>query len=1265
MIKYPGSIHNHTQYSNSRWYDCTIRENKLIEYAVELGHSCVAITDHDSLSAAVKVEEARDAILEEHPDFKVIQGNEIYLCRNGLNADNYVAGQDKFYHFILLAKDLVGFRQLCEISTKAWTRSYVSRGFRRIPTYFSDLEEVIGNNPGHIVASTACLGGELASLILDKKYAEIDEWLKWMLNLFGDDFYLEMQPSTTPEQVIVNQAILDISQKTNIPFIIATDSHYLSKEDRDTHRVFLKSQNGEREVDAFYSSTYLMSDDDIRTLMTIGSENIEKAYKSIQEIADKCENYSIKRPLRIPELKWRVFPQDPNIAKKYIKHIPTLKTFLESTHKADVALVWAIIDRLEREPKLQYKESYDEINENLLMIKESSEVNQASWAAYLLNLQKVIDECWNAGTYIGAGRGSAGGFYLNYLLEITQVNPLWEKTQLYSWRFLNPARVSVLDVDIDLESSRREEVLEHLRETYNRDRVANVATFRTAATRAAIKDAARGLGIDSDVALYITSLIPSDRGILRTLDQCYYGDEEEGYKPVTAFVQEMKSYPELWKVARDIEGLVTGYGVHAGGVIFVDEPFTDSTALMRAPDGTLITQFELNDCEKTSLIKYDLLSVQALDKLHNCIDLLIADGFIEAKPTVRETYEEHLGVYSLERTAPEMWQMCWEHKINSLFQMEERSGRVGIEKLRPHSVDELAVLNSAIRLMPQERGGEMPVDKLVRFKNDPKEWDDELKAYGLGAHEKELLNTILSTSFGMCITQEQFMRLVQMPEIGGFDLEWSDRLRKSVAKKSPKDFEQLQREYFINAKEKSLDMAFCEYVWKMLIMPTRGYGFNFSHTLSYSIIGLQEMNLAYHYPSVFWNCACLISDSGGAVEFEPSETTTTVDYGKMSTALGKMRQEGISISPPDINKSRYSFRPDYEEDAILFGLKGITRVGDPFINTVFAQRPYKNLEDLLKRAKPTKLQAVNLIKSGALDCFGNRIDIMRQYISIASEPKKRLTLQNMQMLVNQGLLPQELDFQSRIFMFTKYIRKMKNGAYYKLDDVAFSFYEEHFDIDNIIAEKGIEQKVWDKIYSSEMDKVRTYIKENQTVLLAQINQNLFDELWDKYCSGSISTWEMDSLSCYIDRHELDGIDISGHNITSFSDVPTPSRIARYLTIRGKVVPIYELSRIIGTVLDKNKNHQSITLLTTDGVVNVKLYGVFAHYDRQLSAPKGDGTKTITRRSEFTRGNIVIVTGVKDGESEFRGKTYARTPYHTVETAFINEEGKIEIDNREE
>lgn len=753
---YTGSLHNHTEYSNLRLRDSINKIPDLMARAEELGHTVIGFTDHESVSSWIKIEKEA----KKHPNLKVIRGNEIYLVRNGLNSDNFVSGVDRYYHFVLLARDLEGAKQIMEISTRAWRRSYMARGMRRVPTYYQDLWDIIGANPGHVIGSTACLGGALPTQILrGTDRDKLDKWINQMILIFGkDNFYLEMQPSRNQDQIKVNRELFKFANYHGLNYIITTDSHYLKKEDRVIHKAYLNAQNGDREVDDFYATTYMMGTEELELYMKASFDDVDiihAAYKSIEDIANKCEDFSLLKPLRIPDLKWKDLPHNLADLDKYIAVIPALAKFNESGYVSDNALVWAIINGINEHTDLQNQQAYDEINSNLEMTWVSSEVNKARWSAYYLNLQKIIDLCWEAGSVVGPGRGSGVGFILLYVLGITQINPLREKTRTFPWRFLNPDRVSVLDIDFDIEGGRRAQVLLKFREYYGDDRVANVATFRTEKSKSAILTAARGLGIDVDVAQYIASLIPADRGLLRTLDQCMYGDEENDWAPIKQFVFEMtENYPELWNVAHNIEGLICGSGIHAGGVIFVDEPFTESTGLMRAPDGTICTAFELHDCEAASLIKYDALSVEAMDKIHICLDLLCEQGYIEAEPTLKETYEKVLGIYNLERDDPAMWKMVWNHEINSLFQMEQQSGIQGIAMLHPTSVDDLATLNSVIRLMAQEKGGEVPTEKLARFKADPKLWDEEMDNWGLSEDEKKLLHAELDTSYGICESQE-------------------------------------------------------------------------------------------------------------------------------------------------------------------------------------------------------------------------------------------------------------------------------------------------------------------------------------------------------------------------------------------------------------------------------------------------------------------------------------------------------------------------------
>lgn len=603
------SLHNHTMYSNLRLRDSISTTQSLIDRAIALGHSGIAITEHETIANAIEVEEYAAEIKKINPDFKVMRGNEIYLVRNGLNANNFNKDYDKYTHFILLALDAEGHKQIRQLSSRAWMRSYMAKGQRRVPTYYQDLIDIIGENKGHIIGSSACISGALSTQLLryrqnknEKLLSKIKLWCMQINEIFGvGNFYLEMQPSNNEEQIYVNKWIIKLSSELNIPFIITNDAHYIKKEDLKVEKIFLNAQGGDREVESFYATTYLMSEQEIHNFMdnSIGYDNVEVAFKNSSNILSRATEYTLKKVLKIPELQWREVISYYTEYPEWFRKMPTLEKFLHSEYKSDKYLVNAVIDGIKHHPDLQNEEAYNELELCLQDTWISSQVNSAQWSAYFLNLQRIVDVCWEAGTIVGCGRGSGVGFLLLYCLDITQINPLRETTKTFRFRFLNPDRVSVLDIDSDITGLNRDRVLSYIRNIYGQNRVANVLTLRTEKSKSAILAAARGLGIDIDIAQYIASLIPSERGQLWSLHDCMYGSDER--QPVKQFVYEMtENYPEIWEVVQKTENLIVGMGEHAGGLIFVDEPFEESTALMRAPNGDIMTQFELHTSEKAS-----------------------------------------------------------------------------------------------------------------------------------------------------------------------------------------------------------------------------------------------------------------------------------------------------------------------------------------------------------------------------------------------------------------------------------------------------------------------------------------------------------------------------------------------------------------------------------------------------------------------------------------------------------------------------------------
>ena len=824
-------IHNHTDAgSNLRLRDSTNKVNDLIQYVHDIGMKGLAITDHESIAAHLKALKYYEQHMneDEWSGFKLALGNEIYLCTSSTTAEN---AKDNIYpHFILIALDAKGHKGIRELSTKAWVDNSFMSVMYRVPTYYDDLAEMLDKYKGHIVGSSACLGGTIPRQLLKYRDSLNEDildgccnWIENMNGLFGKGyFFLELQPSESVDQVYVNQKLIELSKLTNTPYIISTDAHYLTKEDRSVHKAFLNSQDGDREVDEFYATTYVMTPEEIHSYMDkyLGYETVRLGLNNTNLIYDKVQYYKLTKNLEIPYIPLDTTEPDETLYKKYRDSIPLFKNLWESDFDGDRHMLRELLKAIESHDNYQTELGYFKVNECLDYLIKSSEVNKVHWSAYLMQERDYINIAWNTGSLVGAGRGSGVGFCLLYLLGITQIDPLREKTQTFPWRFLNPYRQSVLDIDTDIEGSKRDEVIQALKDTYGVDRVSKVLTYQTEQSRSAILTAARGLGIDNDTASYIASLVVFDRGMARSLSTMYYGNEE--YKPSADFVREMNAHPDLWETARKIEGLICGCGQHAGGVIICDKPLTESTGLMRTKSGDIVTQYDLHILEDVSLIKIDLLAIDALEKMHAELDLLLEYGEIEWQGSLRDTYEKYIGVYTLERDAEEMWKMLWEHKVLSFFQMEKESGKKAIALAKPHSVDDLATLNSVIRLMAQEKGAEQPLQKYARFKNDINEWYKEMTAYGLTQEEQDILKEIIGTSYGICEAQEYLVLLVNHPKIGGFDIAWGDKLRKAVAKKQARDFGKLEKEFFANTKEKNLSQNLTNYVWNVLIMTQRG-----------------------------------------------------------------------------------------------------------------------------------------------------------------------------------------------------------------------------------------------------------------------------------------------------------------------------------------------------------------------------------------------------------------------------------------------------------
>jgi DNA polymerase-3 subunit alpha len=1260
--------HAHSMYSNLRLIDSINRPRDMLLRCAELGLRGCALTDHETLSGHVSWITESEKLKKEGKlpkDFKAILGNEIYLVDKR-------EPKIRYYHYILLAKNDKGVEALSKLSSTAWYNMYSDRGMERVPTTKDELSAIVKEYPDSLIATTACVGGELANLVfkwndLEKEgneddiyYAKKDivDFINWNKSLFGEDFYIEVAPSKLDDQLIFNEKIKPVARATNTKMIFATDAHYLKKEDRFVHKSFLNSkEDGEREVDAFYAYSHFQSNKEaFENLQPFyDKEDFAQMCANSMGIYDKIEEYHLFREPIIPEVKVPELHWNKPIPQVYA----TLNRIKNGGAQERFWLV-TCLNKME-ELSLMNDQYLERLNTEAEVISFIGDKIGDCLYKYFNTFHHYINLFWDCGSIVGPGRGSACGFLSNYLLDITQLDPV--KWKLNWWRFLNKERVELPDIDIDLAPSKRPLILKKIREERGELNVIQVATFGTEGTRNLIKTACRGYrseeypkGISVDVANYLSSLIPEERGFLWDLKTVVHGDESKGRKPVKAFIEEVSKYDGLLDIMTSIEGLVSSRGTHASGVIlYNDSPFK-TNSIMRSGDGTLTTQLDLHQSEARGDVKFDFLVTKITDKLTKAIELLKGDGYFPECNTLKEIYFKHFHPDSLKDAIESdvIWDSLENNTTLDVFQFNSQVGSQVAKNIKPHSVMEMTMANALMRLQG-EKGQERPEDRFIRMK-DISQWYKELEQYGITEKETKVLEPYYLPMRATPVTQETLMEVCMDKNIAHFTLGEANNARKIVGKKKIELVPQL-REKFISACPSE---RLGKYVWKTTMQPQMSYAFSINHALPYSFIGIQTLVMSNFYPSEYWQTACLIVNSGGDEAFGEEEEmkNKSADYGRIAKAIGEITNRGVSVSPPSVNKADFTFRPDVSTHSIAYGLKGVSGISSDCASMLLKNRPYNSLEDVLEKCKLKKPQVVSLIKSGALDEFGDRQELMKRYIDSISDKKKTLNLRNVQMLIRMELLPKEkFDFNIKVFGFNKDLKKInktnKNRAKNLVfDKIRYDFYEQHFDMDLLFFEGGewfIDTKQWDKVYKAQMEPIKQFIAKNKKVLLEKVNHNLFQEMWNKYAKGSISKWEMQSMFYYFHPHELVNVEGERYHIKDFKNLPQQPVVDRTINIKGKEIPLFKIERIMGTVIDKNKNKRLITLLTPSGVVNVKLYGeAYAKYDRRISERGEDGKNHVVEESWFSRGTLLIITGIRRGADTFVAKKYARTPYHLVE-----------------
>ena len=1260
--------HNHDEYSNiTTGLDSINKLPDLVARAKELGMSGIAITNHDNLSEVIEINRLQKKLRADNDDFVLAIGNEIYLVDSFDPKDGQ---REKYFHFILIAKDKIGYQALIELSSRAWYRSEFKWGKRRVPTLKSDIEEIIPAVRGHVVASTACIGGEFPTLVNNGEFGKADDFYHWCVDMFGaDDFYIELQPSDSEEQTNFNQYA--VSHYPNEKFIITTDAHYLKAEDFPIEEAFLRSQQENREVKEYYAFARMMAEEEIFDLigaMGISDEFIRKALDNTLEIGKQIEFYDLAQDPRIPKVPLKDLPLNPSVtALAEMETCGDYPTLTWAIHEEDEQTKYCIRNCLNSLwGRDLWKPTYlARLEEEFDTFKFQSEAFHDNFYAYFNTMQHFLDLSWSIGCAVGPSRGSASGCLICYLMDVVQCDPI--QYNLPFWRFANKVRTSPLDIDTDFQPSRRYDLFDAIRAERGELGLTQVATYRTLTLKAAIGNAGRGYrskefpsGLDSDITTYISSLIEIKRGQVATLKQTLHGDEVTGYSVNHSFLKECDQYPGLLDVITKFEGLIVGSSTHAAAVILFDDQdrIFDHCSLMRAPNGDLCTALDLHTVEEAGCYKYDFLLLSTLDIQATCFKLLQKDHVIDPSLTMKECFRKYINPNTIDFNQHEIWEKLYNNEVLSIFQWDAASGRKGILAAHPQTLFELTSLNGLIRLMTQE-GEEDQIDRFCRIKADPESFEQEMVENGLNEEQRMKMHAELDQYNGCAATQESFMTLSQ--QLANFTLKQADALRKTVAKKKMNEITK-QKDLFYSQCDGTQQVK--DYLWRVVIQPSLGYGFSLNHALPYSIIGVQCILMGgILFPAIYWQAACLLQRSG-------SLDGKTANYNKIAKAVSLLSKQGVNIAPLDINRSEKDFSLDADTNTIYFGFSGVKGLKDKAIEKILEARPFESFYDFLARSGADITSTVTLVKSGAFDRFMDRyscIDILARF---KADQKEKLNGQNYSTILKLNLWPEdegEKTMARRVYNFTRYLKSLpktkveelglSSDEYYPLDERACAFLDE---IDFTHDGQAIYKKTWKAAYDVYMQPMKQYMIDYQEELLAEVNKTVIDEWKEKYfpSKDSLSQWEIETMGLCFGDHPMKNV----VNVSRFDDLPIEPQVATfYKTKTGRNVPLYQLTMIVGIVIAKDKLHSSITLLTADGPVEVKFRKQqFASYDAQISKMVG-GHKQIVEKSWLNRGVGLIVHGMRQDDI-FVAKNYKNSPMkHTAyKVTDILPTGKITV-----
>lgn len=931
-------LHNHTQFS---LLDGASKIPALFDKAIKDGQKAIAITDHGNMFGVFEfVAEAAKRRDKGH-DIKPIVGCEFYVVDDRTRKTFTKELRDVRYHQLLLAKNDVGYRNLIKLCSLGFTEGLYSK-YPRVD------KKLIEQYHEGLIATTCCIGAEVPQTILRKGEEEGEKIFKWWLDLFGEDYYVELQRHNILDQHKVNEVLLKFAQKHNVVIIASNDSHYVNKEDFNAHDILLCINTGEKKATPIQKDA--VNEDDLKSHATrFGFPNDEFYFKTTAEMAsvfddipqavdntmqivDKIETLQLKRDILLPNFI---------IPKEFEIHTSAIQNGKDSISPESLNQ-WEYLKHLTFEgAKRRYGEINTEIQERLDM--ELFTIKTMGFSGYFLIVQDFIRAGRALGVLIGPGRGSAAGSAVAYCIGITNIDPI--KYDLLFERFLNPDRKSMPDIDTDFDDEGRQKVMDYVVKKYGESQVAQIITYGTMAAKSSIKDVARVLDIPLPESNALAKLVPDRPGtslheILtaqfegeKGLKKKYQGEE---IKNIELLREKFNSDTEEGKVLHEavkLEGTVRNTGVHAAGVIIAPRDLREILPVATAKDSSLwVTQFEGTVIESAGVIKMDFLGLKTLTILRDAVSLIKRNHGVE------------IVLDDIPLDDELTYQLYQRGETNGTFQFESAGMQKYLKELKPDKFEDLIAMNALYRPGPMEY---IPKYIARKHKREPITYD------------LPDMQEFLEETYGITVYQEQVMLLSQ--KLAKFSKGEADVLRKAMGKKDRKTLDAMKSIFVVRGVEQGHDIKILGKIWSDW-EAFASYAFNKSHSTCYAFVAFQTAYLKAHYPAEYM--AAVLSNNMGNID-------------KITFFMDECLRMGIPVKGPDVNESDVKFSVN-KKGEIRYALSAIKGVGEAAVLALLEERnengTFKSIFDLTARCN---LRSVNkkslecLALAGAFDCFQN------------------------------------------------------------------------------------------------------------------------------------------------------------------------------------------------------------------------------------------------------------------------------------------------------